>query len=92
MQGIHAGPDCQVMPLGMGAGYVRNIDAWGQPVIPADEPPDPGGLAVGVVGEVDLGHRRIGGQKHDLTGVYLAPGLSGVGGIPLPRDCAPPAK
>lgn len=92
MQGIQAGPDCQSMPLGMGADYVRNVDAWGQPVIPADQPPDMGALPLGVVGEVDLGHRHIGGKKHELTGVYLAPGLSGIGGIPLARDCAPPVK
>jgi hypothetical protein len=84
--------DCAMSP-----DYVAGVDAWGDPVIPADLPRRYSGWAPSAVDiDLNVGHKQIGGHHAELTAgdIYydLANRQLNVNGAPLVKDCLPPTK
>ena len=80
-----------------GPDYQPGIDAWGDPVIPADLPRRyREGPPYGVRGEVHVGQKNIAGKRVDLYAddIYydFANRELSSGGRPWVKDCVPPTK
>jgi len=84
--------DCAFSP-----DYVPGVDAWGDPVIPADLPRRyKEGVPAGVDVDINLGHKWIGGHHAYLSAgdIYydLANRELSVNGVPMVKDCIPATK
>ena len=94
------GRDCASSP-----DYVPGVDAWGDPVVPADVPRTyPDWMPTQVGGDIRLNRMGRGGRRGHAIGrhnvdlyagdVYydLANKELSVNGVPLVKDCIPPTK
>lgn len=83
-------PHCIEPAPGQRAEYVPGVDAWGRPAAPADN--HTGYVnSLPVELDIDLGKRRIGGRKAEITtpDMIYDPGHNTLDGYPLGRDCTP---
>ena len=80
-----------------GPEYKSGVDAWGDPVIPADLPRRRAqGLPLGVDADIQLPPRTIGKNPVDLSAGDIYYDLTNrelsINGVPWVKDCIPPTK